>query len=383
MAPPSLPISPEINTDDDILAYLSSIYPDHNFSSATRLTGGSANLVWRITVEAPDQKSPFSTALGPGGKHIIIKHAKPYVIDNPSIPFPTVRMDFEAHVLSLLPSILSPPDSNALKGSESETSKPEIKLPTVFAYDSAANILSISDGGSRTLKDAYASLSTAQVQAVGTQLAKWLARLHTSTKSVDIGQGGNQTARTIYRYAYANVGGVWQKLGLGKPDMGKIVNDKYGALLATDDDCVCHGDFWPGNMLIGDAVQDGNETPADVTVVDLEMTRRGVAATDVAQFVAEAYLLDHFRATNHQLVRAFLCSYVEQTHPDKRFWERFAVHLGVHLSFWPSRVEWAGEAETRAVAEFGAKIAIMALEEDVALEEFLMSNLTASSVTQG
>lgn len=93
--------------------------------------------------------------------------------------------------------------------------------------------------GPRTLKEAYSDPKV-DVQAYGRQLGAWLATLHSSTKAIDIGD--NVTAKGIYRFAYNNLADTAQSFGLDSA-IGERINEEYGSLLATDNDCVCHGRF--------------------------------------------------------------------------------------------------------------------------------------------
>ncbi|MCJ1439584.1 MAG: hypothetical protein MMC23_000063 [Stictis urceolatum] len=291
------------------------------FSSVTELTNGTGNFVFRITRL--------------DGASFIFKHAEPYVKANSAIPFPVARMQFEANALSTIPSVL--PLSRTLS----------IQPAALHIHDSVEHVLRQSDGGSRTLKEAYMDPAI-DIPQVGARLGKWLAQLHAGTKSTDIGD--NVPAKNIYRYCYKNVATSLEKFGLD-PDLGSIINDKYGSLLNTDNECICHGDFWTGNIVISDDTKAG-DTPS-LTVVDWELTRRGCGATDVGQFAAEAWLLDRFRPENRGLKTAFVKAYREETRPSKEFLKRAAVHFGCHLGYWPSQVSWGDHDQTLEVIEIG------------------------------
>lgn len=111
-----------------------------------------------------------------------------------------------------------------------------------------------------------------------------------------------------------------------------------------------------------------NAQPPTLTLVDWEMTRRGTGATDVGQFAAEAWLLDRFRG-QRGLASAFLRSYVEAAKPSEEFLRRVVVHLGTHIAFWPTRVVWGSEEETREVVGIGKEVLEGALEGRWALED--------------
>lgn len=106
--------------------------------------------------------------------------------------------------------------------------------------------------------------------------------------------------------------------------------------------------FWPGDIILD------NEKKNTLTVIDWEIVRRGHPALDVAEFAVEAYLLDRFRG-GRGLLDACLKEYRRKVREmselgvtvDRCFAKRFAVHVGVHLAFWPARVEWADKKDTK------------------------------------
>ena len=93
------------------------------------------------------------------------------------------------------------------------------------------------------------------------------------------------------------------------------------------------------------------------------MVRRGCGATDVGQFAAEAHLLDHFRG-GRGLRAAFLKGYRASGELDRRFLKRVAIHMGVHLAFWPTRVSWGTDKETKEIVEVGCNLMRLAIGED-------------------
>lgn len=313
----------EITTTEQLKAYLVKRgSTEFDLDSAQLLAGGSANFVWRL--------------LDSSGKSIIIKHAEPYVKTSPGLSFPVDRMDFEHKALTSLPMPLTPYS---------------ISLPQVYHYDFSNHVLTMEDGGVRTLKDVYADGSM-KYPDYCSWLGQWLAVMHQRTEKMAIGD--NQTAKSIYRFAYTNLGGALEKYGQD-PSLAEQIDAQYGSLLETDDECVCHGDFWPGNVLFTE--------PNQLTVVDWEMVRRGCGATDVGQFAAEAHLLEHFRGCSW-LRTAFLGRYGWSRDLDDRFMRRVAIHMGVHLAFWPTRVSWGTEKETKEIVEAGCKLMRQALDED-------------------
>jgi Ser/Thr protein kinase RdoA (MazF antagonist) len=110
------------------------------------------------------------------------------------------------------------------------------------------------------------------------------------------------------------------------PSIGEQIDEKYGSLLTTDAACICHGDFWPGNILVERTTCYG--TIFKLSVVDWEFVRVGCGATDVGQFAGEAWLLDRFRG-GRGLLKRFLEGYREVAGPvDDVFLERVGAHFG-------------------------------------------------------
>ncbi|KAL2049706.1 hypothetical protein ABVK25_010047 [Lepraria finkii] len=326
----------EITNTDQLAAYLKK--EQIRFGSLEQLSGGNANFVWRMI----DGSEP--------GKSVIIKHAEAYVAASKSrMPLPVERMDFEHLILSRLAKIL---DRRA-----------PIVTPECYQHDPANHVLMLQDGGPRTLKEAYTDPNL-DIQRIGRELGQWVATLHRETTALNIGD--NQTANFGFRYSYSNLATTLQKYGLN-PSVGERVDKEYGNLLDTDDECVCHGDFWPGNVLV-----DGRR----LMVVDWEMVRRGCGAKDVGQFAAEAWLLDRFRG-GRGLLPAFLSGYCEDVRqekdsdlrgavkPGKESLLRVATQMGSHLAFWPARVSWGTEEETKEIIEQGFELLVRALDYDM------------------
>lgn len=315
----------KITSTEQLEAYLKSTKAEIDLGSLEQLDGGFANFVWRGTDKC--------------GEKVIIKHAEPYVAKSRGyIGLSVDRMDFENKALDILPEQLGKNVS--------------VHMPKVYHYDVENHVLIMADGGLRNLRVAYPDPSL-DIQKVGSELGQWLAHLHQQTTVTDIGD--NKTAKTIYCHAYDNLAKVFEEYGHDQ-SFGHRINEKYGSyLLQADDDTVCHGDFWPGNILL-----DGNQ---QLTIVDWEMVRRGCPATDVGQFAAEAYLLQHFSG-GKGLLPAFLKGYRGDRRLDDNFLHRVGIHMGVHLSFWPARSRRGTEDETKSVIEFGYKFLHQAAGDD-------------------
>ncbi|KAL5445511.1 hypothetical protein PMIN06_008050 [Paraphaeosphaeria minitans] len=341
----------DLTTERGLSVYLASRSISH--TSVSFLTGGTANYVYSVTL--------------PDGSTKIYKHAAPYLHSNTSFAFDPSRMDYEDRVLELLPSLLS-----------SQLPESSVHPVAVHSYDKENKLLCISDGGSRHLKDAYGD-PTLDISSIGAALGRWLAALHTCTVATPVSldstsqnlKENNAIAVSIYRHSYKNLSSAFAEYGDGEGniprhadsndllakdiELAQQINDEYGSRLAHENECICHGDFWPGNVLVKPAAKQGGGV--DLTVVDWEMTRRGTSATDTAQFIAESFLLDRF-CGDRRLVPAFLNAYFSARPeiPDREWFRRFAIHAGVHIAFWPTRVAWTDRDGTKALVELGKDI---------------------------
>ena len=305
-------------------------------SNVQLLSGGTANYVYRATRH--------------DGSESIFKHAAPYLHINKSFAFDPTRMDYEAQVLGNLSSSASPLPASL--------TCPNVHAVRLLSYDKEPKLLEIEDGGSRNLKDAYTD-TTLAMPRIGEELATWLAVLHTCSQKMPLALPGQTTnnnpiAVNIYRHSYKNLHVALSQFG-HDPQLAHQTNEEFGSLLETDDECICHGDFWPGNVL----VRPKENGSADLTIVDWEMVRRGTSATDVGQFAAEAFLLDRFRG-GRGLLAAFLTSYIaargDANVLGKTWLRRMAVHWAVHVAFWPTRVEWSDSEGTKQLVDIGVGV---------------------------
>lgn len=352
----------DLTTEHGLSAYLTSHPIPH--TSVALLTGGTANYVYRVTL--------------PSGETVIYKHAAPYLHSNTSFAFDPSRMDYEHRILELVPTLMP-----------KQSEEPTVYAVGVKSYDKPNKLLGLSDGGPRNLKDAYTDPNL-DIPAIGAALGRWLATLHTSSVSTPLSldpndkslESNNAIAVYIYRHSYNNLASAFAAYGPEKTKEGgeegtqaadadddltlaTHINTTYGSLLATDNEAICHGDFWPGNILVDntDPTPKAKKAKTSLTVSDWELTRRGTTATDVAQFLAEAYLLDTFKSdptnTSRRLAPSFLNAYLTArgTTPDREWFRRLSIHWGVHIAFWPTRVAWAGSREgTRELVEVGRKV---------------------------
>ena len=323
----------DLTTEQGLSDYLAATNPGH--TSLKLLSGGTANFVYRANKE--------------DGTTSIFKHAAPYLHSNKNFAFDPTRMDYEANILTILSSKSKPLFTDSLSSN--------VHAVEILSYYKEKKLLEIEDGGSRNLKDAYTD-SILDIPQIGQELATWLAALHNSSRNISLAlQNGHSTTNNnpvgvgVYRHSYRNLHIALEKFG-HDVSLAHRIDEKFGSLLATDDECVCHGDFWPGNVL----VRVNDDSSAGLTIVDWEMVRRGTSATDVAQFAAEAFLLDRFRG-GKGLRTSFLSKYFAGRKGSgtlgKTWLRRLVVHWAVHVAFWPTCVEWTDREGTKRLVDIG------------------------------
>lgn len=333
----------DLTTEDGLRAYLTARGWTNDIE-IDQLSGGTANYVFRV-------KCPFDLSAN------IFKHAAPYLSSSKTFAFDPLRMDYEARMLG----ILAPAEGRSLLSKHLSSSN--VHAVQLRSYDKQQKLICIEDGGSQHLKDAYTQLKP-KMSKIGDELGKWLALLHMTTRETSLADPDETTSGllsrnnpigvNIYRHCYNNLHTAFTKYG-HDPKLAHTINEEYGALLSVDDECVCHGDFWPGNVLIKQDIS--KEGPVELTIVDWEMTRRGTSATDVAQFTAEAFLLHRFKGET-DLLPNFLEAYAKAREGDaylnKKWMGRLVVHWAIHVAYWPTRVQWTTEEGTRELVDLGA-----------------------------
>ena len=293
---------------------------------------------------------------------------------------PIERLNYEAAALDALSSL---PLNQMVKGVH-------IDLPRVQRYDGEHRLLIMSDVGGSLLKEMYSCLSAADIARIGHALGVWLATMHSLTRTVNIAPNGKPVAKSFYRWAYEGTANIARENRFND-DVVKFCQDidqKYGLMLSNDDECICHGDFWPRNVLVRRSAvarsggnQDdsiGHETII-LAIVDWEMCRRGTGATDVGQFLAEAWLLDRYQ-DEKGLRKAFWGGYSSQSGrscSDKEIssgemgvpsWiKRMYIHMGVHLAYSLTSALWANsQEETKEIIKVGHRLMegdILAMED--------------------
>jgi len=368
----------DLKTKAGVRSFLEKYHELTNFN-IDYLLGGTANHVYRVTEYGI-------------GTTYIIKHAAPQLASNYNFQLSPERMDFEAEMLLKRSGDGGECHCSTVEVFDaSNIERTHVHTVHVKSYERDIRLLCIEDGGNKNLKDAYKDLSLAELQEIGTELGKWLAKLHGTTPLSYV--SGAESSRnnpvgvaivgytykhlngTVKMYCDAAAAGTLSDTALAdwlKPynDTRKIVErlseiaDKYvGKPLASAKESVCHGDFWPGNILLRSNASSKSHL---LTVMDWELTRIGNSATDIGQFAAEATILDLVNKNDHDegLCATFMRAYFKTSAVGNGSNEtlygwmtQIAVHYAVHLIVWPCQsVHWAPQKEVAILAIHGLTV---------------------------
>jgi thiamine kinase-like enzyme len=319
--------------------------------------GGAVNYIWRV-IQIDSDGTSTSTIIKNASHHLRMNHNFQVSLD---------RMDFEAKALTTLPDLLSSHKINHMGL--------DIRLPTILHHDVSQHILHLSDDGFQNLLRAYTTSPALNIDSIGSRLGLWLAYLHTFTSSQAIlplikAQFNNLTGKKLYRTNFNGLAAALEKFG-HDPKLGDRMNSRFGSLLETDEACLVQGDFWPGNVVVKED-QNTSKSPI-LTVIDWEMVRIGNGATDVAQFAAEAWILETFRApperrAHNGLMASFLKTYLaERTFSDQDKL-RMAAQFAAHIVYLPSVVKSLAERpqQQMKMVRTGKEILDMIDREDLA-----------------
>lgn len=314
------------------------------YTSAAPLDGGVSNYVYRLT--------------RPDGSSAILKHAEPHAIHDKNWAMDMKRVEYEHAALSSI--------SEALLSSAAAR-EAYVKIPRAIAYDTDKYNLILSDCGTATkdLHTAFPSLTPAQRVETGRRLGLWLASLH-HCATVD--------KATFQANERRDRQGMDQRIDLlsaglpagGTPDekaaFVALLEPFVATALQPSSRCVVHGDFWPGNVLVGPSHEEDDAARDLLAVIDWEGVGLGTGALDVGAMAAEAWLLCHFHRVSARasvvepedfgMLEAFLDSYREVAgQVDEAFVKQAVVQFAINLS-----VGRGGKELMRPVKGLGCEI---------------------------
>ncbi|KAJ5663563.1 hypothetical protein N7507_004294 [Penicillium longicatenatum] len=329
-------------------------------SSLTRLSGGTANFVYRGTpASSPDS--------------IIIKHTKSYVASNLSFKLDPKRCHYEEAILQAL-------DGLPLHSQESIT----VKTPRIFHFNKETNTQIMEDLPnsldlkSFLLSDLAKAVPESAGLALGRSVGTWLRAFHEWAGQPE--QAGcrsllaqNDSMKELKFYinypmlmdTIANFPdvleesrGVFEELkGLAAEEMKKT--DQQSGI------GIIHGDFWTGNVLIPNAPLDG-KSETTLFVIDWEMCQVGPRALDLGQMIAELYETKLFKGVDCGvwIIKGLVKGYGPL---DDNMAFRTAIHVGVHLIVWGSRVQgWGPEDQIEKVVKVGRDLILQGWKKNKA-----------------
>ncbi|XMA15802.1 hypothetical protein WAI453_008593 [Rhynchosporium graminicola] len=324
----------------------------------TKLSGGTANFVYRGTLA-----TPFSD----GTKTVVVKHTEGYVAQSPGFKLTTTRCDYEQTILTAL-STLPPATHSSIT----------VQTPIMHLFSPSTNTQIYSDLPSSLDLKSYIlqhalSLSRPQCARLGHALGLWTRNFHVwaqadEQKDLVEKMKGNIAMRDLkfsinYETLVATVERFPKILGGSKEIFEKIRDERRGEL-GGEDAVLIHGDFWSGNVLLPDGPSPDVKDAITVFIIDWELSQVASPAYDLGQMFAELFELKHFKDIDagFWLIEAFMQGYGVI---DEKLAFKTAIHAGTHLMCWGSRVQgWGTVEQVEGVVKVGRDWVIRAWESD-------------------
>ncbi|KAF4165552.1 hypothetical protein CNMCM6936_007695 [Aspergillus lentulus] len=338
-------------------------------SSLTRLSGGTANFVYRGILARPLQD---------GTKTIIIKHGEEFVASKRDFKLTTDRCLFEETIVKALNDFPATTETDTANNTSCT-----VKTPRLFQFSHETNTQILEDlPGALDLKTFMLLPTNSQnvsrelAASIGRALGKWLLAFHTwvseeSQKDLVKAMEKNEVMRDIkFMINYDNLAKMVDQFPALLKESQHIfreVRDMAAAELGRKDGKgfgVIHGDFWSGNVLIpSTALDQQNDIPLFVT--DWELCHWGSRALDLGQMVAELYQLKHFKNVDAGvwLIEGLLDGY-GPIDDDMAF--RIAIHVGVHFLCLGSTVPgWGTNDQVEGVVKIGRDLVVNGWQKDL------------------
>ncbi|KAJ5818809.1 hypothetical protein N7474_004400 [Penicillium riverlandense] len=331
-------------------------------SSLSRLSGGTANFVYRGT--------PSSASLD----SIIIKHTTDYVASNRDFKLDAKRCHYENAILQAL-------DGGLLSYSQESFT---VKTPRVFHFDRETNTQIMEDlPNSLDLKNFLLSklaqdVSESSARSLGCSLGSWLRSFHewgikkeqTETREL-LNQNGTMKDLKFYvNYSMlldtmANFPDILEESRGVFEEVHKFAAAELKQEDNDDEYGLIHGDFWTGNVLIPNApLVDQSKTT--LFIIDWELSQIGSRALDLGQMIAELYETKLFKEVDCGMwvIQGFLEGYGPLSY---KMAFRTAIHVGVHLVCWGSRVPgWGSQQQIEEVVKVGRDLIVQGWMENKA-----------------
>ncbi|KAG2182030.1 hypothetical protein INT43_006956 [Umbelopsis isabellina] len=332
-----------ITTDEAVIKYLEE--RGIHTTGVQRLTGGSANFVWRVQLK--EKRADLGDQ-----PTIVVKHAESFVAFDVNLFFDAARMNFEIEALRL--------------ANDPAISVPKMGVPSVYSYDAENNVAFMEDVvGSATVKAYISDLaeppSPELSHEIGSLLAQFIARLHNyglANRDVLRGKFDHRLGADLSKaYFYDRAEGLMRSFGIESPDA--VAAAAYGGeQLVTNPQTFCMGDYWTGNVLINVGSTEG----VKLRVVDWEVCRYAPSGMDVGQMLAELFCLHTFRHPCEDLMKSFLQVYAKEFHPTLYDVKIAIIQFGLHLLIWTPTAGWTDDGAS--IARIGIDYVSHAWQED-------------------
>ncbi|KAJ2742244.1 hypothetical protein GGI20_004624 [Coemansia sp. BCRC 34301] len=254
-------------------------------ASATKLTGGMINYVWRLADAS--------------GATVIVKYADSSLAALPDVKFSVERMDFEVRGLSLFNELSDSLTGNQILRTISSLSQnslvatASVRVPKLLHYDSDRHFLVLEDIGSHMGYEALcisdeSPVGEADIDFVCAKVGEWLARLHAfgfdnldalkphfynqPARDLISGLMYDMTARDIKAHTqFDDKQELADHIMQLKTELRKA-KELYGHTLVF-------GDMWPGSILF-------DIDARVINILDFEFADIGLVYGDLGHFVA-------------------------------------------------------------------------------------------------
>ena len=228
----------------------------YDCTSFVKLSGGTANFVYRGTLAVP---------LEDGSKTVVVKHSESYVALNPSFKLTTtrcVRLSHPYTLIYILRVTLQDFERTILAAAESLPASSHLEVtvetPRLHCFLPETNTQVHADLPSSTELKTYVlthPLSQSQCSRLGHSLGLWTARFHAwaaapeQEKLREIMKGNVAMRELKYNMNYANliatIGNFPSILESSRTVFEEVAKD-VRASLDRGEGALIHGDFWSG-----------------------------------------------------------------------------------------------------------------------------------------
>ncbi|KUJ21982.1 uncharacterized protein LY89DRAFT_778327 [Mollisia scopiformis] len=317
-------------------------------SSLVKLTGGTANFVYRGTLK---------TKLEDGTETVVVKHTEGYVASSPGFKLTDSRCEYERTILTDLHSFPTLVHAGI-----------EVQTPHLYHFDKDTNTQVYSDLPSSLDLKTYvlthaASVTKLQCERLGYALGAWCKAFHVwgnseERREVREEMKGNKAMRDLkfvinYQRLIASIESFPEILE-EKRDLFEDVAQSVTKELNEKEGDLIHGDFWSGNVLLPSGpIPESSDKQLKVFVIDWEMSQLSIPAFDLGQMIAELYELKHFKNYDAGvwLIESFIKGYGEM---DEEMKWKTIIHTGAHLICWGTRVAgWGSKEQQEDVVRVG------------------------------